>query len=114
MSVRAEHAAAADVTDIDAQFRWRGVRGKVLARQGEHAAAETLLSAAVSLIARTNWLNARAGVQLDLAEVMELAGRRDAALIALRAARDLFDAKENVVASARARDRLAALGESGP
>jgi tetratricopeptide (TPR) repeat protein len=114
MSTRAERAAAAEVTDIDAQFRWRAVRAKVLSRKGQHTAAEALMREAVSLIARTDWLNCRAGAQLDLAEVMERAGRRDAALIALRAARDLFDAKENVVASARVRDRLAALGESGP
>ena len=111
MSVRAERAAATEVRDIDAQFRWRAVRAKLLARKGEHAAAEDLMKEAVSLIARTNWLNARAGVQLDLAEVLELAGRRDDALRAIEAARALFEAKENVVAAARARDRLAALGE---
>jgi hypothetical protein len=73
-----------------------------------------LVREAVALIGPTDWLNARAGVQLDLAEVLELAGRRDEAMLAVTEALHLFEAKENVVAARRVRDRLATLGVSGP
>jgi tetratricopeptide (TPR) repeat protein len=114
MSRRAESAAASQTMDIDAQFRWRAVLGKVLAQRGEYNSAEALVREAVALIARTDWLNARASVQLDLAEVLTLAGRRDDAMLAVEEALHLFEAKENVVAAARARDRLALLGTAGP
>jgi tetratricopeptide (TPR) repeat protein len=113
MSKRAE-SAVSQTMDVDAQFRWRAVRGKVLAQRGEDSAAEALVREAVALIGPTDWLNARAGVQLDLAEVLELAGRRDEAMLAVTEALHLFEAKENVVAARRVRDRLATLGVSGP
>lgn len=76
--------------------RWNGL-----------ASTASLLRVAVALLKR-------AGVQLDLAEVLELAGRRDEAMLAVAEALHLFEAKENVVAATRVRDRLATLGVSGP
>jgi class 3 adenylate cyclase/tetratricopeptide (TPR) repeat protein len=105
-SRRAE-ALTAGQSDIDANFRWRAVRGKVLARRGEHGAAETLLTEAAAFIAGTNWLNSRAGVQMDLAEIMRLAGRDDEARAAVEEALRLYEAKENLVAATRARSQLA-------
>ena len=106
---QAEAVTARDPSDIDAQFRWRIVRAKVLAQAGEHGAAEILARDAASLIAGTDWLNARAGVQMDLAEVLELAGRGDEARAAVEEALRLYEAKENLVAATRARARLATL-----
>jgi tetratricopeptide (TPR) repeat protein len=111
MSVRAEELVARDPSDVDAQFRWRAVRAKVLARRGEYAAAEALMREAVALTADTDWLNTRANVQIDLAEVLQLAGRRDEAVAALDEALQLFEAKENVVAVRRARTRRDELAE---
>jgi class 3 adenylate cyclase/tetratricopeptide (TPR) repeat protein len=105
MSQRAEELTAQDTSDVDAQFRWRAVRAKVLAQRGESVAAETLAREAVSLTAGTDWLNARAGVHLDLAEVLHLAGRSGEALAAIDEAVHLYEAKENVVAAHRARAR---------
>jgi class 3 adenylate cyclase/tetratricopeptide (TPR) repeat protein len=107
-SKRAE-SAAADESDFDAQFRWRAVRGKVLARRGEHGAAKTFLTEAAAFIAGTNWLNSRAGVQMDVAEILQLAGRGDEARAAVEEALRLYEAKENLVAATRARSQLAAL-----
>jgi class 3 adenylate cyclase/tetratricopeptide (TPR) repeat protein len=105
VSERAEELVAQDPSDVDAQFRWRAVRAKVLAQRGEYVAAEILVREAVSLIADTEWLNARAGVHLDLAEVLQLAGRSGETLAAIDEAVHLYEAKENVVAAHRARAR---------
>jgi Flp pilus assembly protein TadD len=113
LSERVEAMAAHDLSDVDPQFRWRAVRAKVLARRGEYAAAETLAHESVSLIAHTDWLNQRANLQMDLAEVLQRAGRRDEALAAVEEAIHLFEAKENRVAATRARGRLADLSLSG-
>ena len=109
ISERAEAVTAHDPSDIDAQFRWRIVRAKVLAQGGEHGAAEALARAADSLIAGTDWLNARAGVQMDLAEILQLAARGDEARAAVEEALRLYEAKENLVAATRARSQLATL-----
>lgn len=113
MSERVEVEAARDPSDIDPQMRWRAVRAKALARRGEYATAEGLAREAVSLIAHTDWINERARVQLDLAEVLQLAGRAPAALTAVEEAIRLYDAKENQVAAARARARRLELSASG-
>ncbi len=113
ISERVEAAAVRDPSDIDLQIRWRSVRAKVLARRSEHAAAETLAREAVSLIARTDWLNDHAGVRLDLAEVLQLAGRRVDALREVEKAIELYDLKGNRVAGSNARARFAELSTSG-
>jgi class 3 adenylate cyclase/tetratricopeptide (TPR) repeat protein len=113
LSERVEAMAAHDLSDVDPQFRWRAVRAKVLARRGEYAAAETLAREAVSLIAHTDWLNQQANLQMDLAEVLQRAGRGDEARSAVEEAIHLYDVKENRVAATRARVRLADLSLSG-
>jgi class 3 adenylate cyclase/tetratricopeptide (TPR) repeat protein len=112
MSVRAEELVAVDPSDLDAQYRWRAVRAKVLARRGDYAAGEALAREAVALTAGTDWLNTRADVHLDLAEVLQLAGRSEAALSAVDEALRLYEAKENVVAARKAQARRAEL--AGP
>jgi class 3 adenylate cyclase/tetratricopeptide (TPR) repeat protein len=105
MSERAEELVARDPSDVDAQYRWRAVRAKVLARSGDRVRAEALAREAVALTAGTDWLNSRGEVQLDLAEVLQRAGRSDEALAALDEALHLFEAKENVVGARKARGR---------
>ena len=109
ISERAETVTAHDPSDLDAQFRWRAVRAKVLAQRGDFNAAESLAREAVSLIAGTQWLNTRAGVAMDLAEVLHLSGRGDEARAAVEEALRLYEAKENLVAATQARARLATL-----
>jgi tetratricopeptide (TPR) repeat protein len=105
VSERAKELTARDPSDVDAQYRWRTVCAKVLARKGEYAAAEMLAREAVALTTDTDWLNSRAEVHLDLAEVLQLAGRAEEALAAVNEALQLYEAKENVVAAQRARAR---------
>ena len=106
VSREAEAAAATDPSDFDAQFRWRAVLGKVLARRGEFDAGEAMVRAAADLIKWTEWLNMRAGVETDLAEVLLLAGREAEAIPHLKEAVRLFEQKENKVGAARVRTRL--------
>jgi class 3 adenylate cyclase/tetratricopeptide (TPR) repeat protein len=111
MSERAEELGAPDPSDRDAQFRWRAVRAKVLAQRGEYVAAEIIAREALALIENTDWLNARGGAHVDLAEVLQLAGRTDEALAELREALRLYEAKENDVAALRTRRRLEELAD---
>ena len=85
----------------------RQVRGKVLARRGEHDEAERLAREAVALAAETDMLNAHAGALIDLAEVHALAGQD--ARAALERALALYEHKGNLVLAERTRSRLAEL-----
>ncbi len=96
-----EHLASPD--DVAFQFLWRCVRGKLKARQGAIEEAESLLSAAIALIATTDQIDWQGNGLLALAEVRELAGApADAAALSERAARR-FERKGNVVSALRAR-----------
>jgi ATP/maltotriose-dependent transcriptional regulator MalT len=94
-----EEAAAED--DLDAQIRWRAVRGKLLARRGELERAEDLAREAVRLAQGTDELNLRAGIAP--AEVLCSTGASDDAATVTRDAIDLYEAKGNLVSARRAR-----------
>jgi class 3 adenylate cyclase/tetratricopeptide (TPR) repeat protein len=114
ISEQAEIAASYDPDDLDAGFRWRAVRGKVLAQRGESVAAENLIREALGLVAGTDWLNMRAQLHLDLAEILELDDRPSEATVAVQEALRLFEEKENLVAASRTRTRLAGLSRRQP
>ena len=97
---------AAWSNDIHSFILWRTTRAKVLARRGEVAAAETLAREAVAFAAGSDFLVAHADSLGDLAEVLELAGRRHEAVHALRSAIELHERKGNVLAVGQARRRL--------
>jgi tetratricopeptide (TPR) repeat protein len=92
-----EHAREADeaggADDVETQRFSLAVRGMVLARRGETAEAERLVRAALELLAPTDALVSQAEVMLDLAEVLELAGRPDEASAAARDAARLYAEK---------------------
>jgi MalT-like TPR region len=93
----------ASPADVASQFLWRCVRGKLRARQGKTDEAESLLSAAMTLIETSDQLDLQGNGLLDFAEVRELAGAPlDAAALSERAA-GLFERKGNVVSARRAR-----------
>jgi tetratricopeptide (TPR) repeat protein len=87
------------------QLLWRQARGKVLARRGELEEGERLAREAVALGAQTDLLNAHADALLDLAEVLELAGRDPRP--ELEHALALYERKGNLVMAERTRSRLA-------
>jgi class 3 adenylate cyclase/tetratricopeptide (TPR) repeat protein len=94
-----ELAATADMTS---QISWRAVRAKILARRDEFTAAEELARGAVALAEQTDGLNSQGRALIDLAEVLELAGRAGEAQPVLEQALHLFEQKGNAVAARKA------------
>jgi tetratricopeptide (TPR) repeat protein len=93
--------------DIDAQVGWRRVRAKLLARRGDLLEAERLARDAMAMIERTDYLDLRAQVGADVAEVLHLANRPEESAASLREALGVFEQKGNIAAAARLRERLA-------
>jgi tetratricopeptide (TPR) repeat protein len=100
--------------DIVTQLVSLQVRAKVLARHGATAEAERLAREAVALGARTDMLNLQAVAALDLAEVLELGGRPDAATDEVARALALFERKGNLVLANRTRIKLNELRAGTP
>jgi tetratricopeptide (TPR) repeat protein len=90
-------ADAAAEDDLFTQMRWRPVRAKVLARNGDLEAALSLAREAVECAATTDDVNAHAAALADQAEVLRLASQEDDARRALDAAVELYRLKGNVV-----------------
>jgi len=91
LALAAEEAGGAD--DIETLRLSLGVRAKVLARRGESAEAERLVRRVIELLEPTDSLTGKAEVLLDLAEVLQLSGRRNEAETAAREAAELYAAK---------------------
>ena len=103
-------AAWAVRDDTVSQAGQLGVRGRVLAGRGEHAAAEAAATQAVALSQASDEISMRGDALVDLAVVLERAGRAKDATEALREAVALYERKGNAVSAGRARatiERLA-------
>ncbi len=100
--------------DVWTQVMWRGVCGKILARQGRIDEAEALAHEAVRLVARTDLLQHHGDALVDLAEVLRLGGRLADADAAARQALELFTEKGNVVSAGQARSLVAAIASTRP
>jgi ATP/maltotriose-dependent transcriptional regulator MalT len=97
----AKEIAAAE--DTMTQAIWRGVRAKVLARDGRCEEAEVLAREAVALLEPTDLLSHRGDAMLDLADVLRTCALADEADRAARAGLGLYELKGNATAAARAR-----------
>jgi tetratricopeptide (TPR) repeat protein len=95
--------------DAITQVLWRMVKGQVLARRGEHAAAEQLARDAAGLADATDHVLARGDTYLALGQVLEHGGKTDEAVAAIEHAVALFRAKGEVPMAGRAASRLADL-----
>jgi DNA-binding SARP family transcriptional activator len=95
--------------DIPAQFAWRAITAKLLARDGAFEAAEAMAVEAVALADSTDSPCQRGEVLLDLAEVRRLADRPEQAAETVERAVRQFELKGDRPSSARARDVLAEL-----
>ena len=100
-TIVAERIAAED--DVHAQMTWRSVRAKVLAHRGEVGQAVPLAEAAAMLAGSTDGLNARAKVESDLGDVLQVAGRASEAARAFTRAAALYERKGNIVGATRVR-----------
>ncbi len=106
---RARETGASD--DVATQSQWRCVRGRVLARRGQHAEAERFVREALARIGPTDHVNDQADTFRYLAEVLELAGRDPRP--ELERALALYEAKGNVVMAERTRAKLEDLRPAG-
>jgi ATP/maltotriose-dependent transcriptional regulator MalT len=104
-------AAAAAPDDVLIGVLWRGVRAKLLAEQGEAAAAEALARQACAIAATTDLLWVHADAMLDLAEVLRLGDRAQEAAAAAQAGLALYAQKGHVVGATQARALLVDLTE---
>jgi hypothetical protein len=93
----------AAVEDLSTQVIWRGVRAKLLARQGRSDEGAALALDAVRLVTPTDLLTRQGDALLDLAEVLRLADRPAEADAAAGEARRRYVQKGNVVSAERAR-----------
>jgi hypothetical protein len=100
--------------DVQSETDWRMVKAKVLARRGESHMAEELAREAIAFVEQSDFLPVHAGALMDLAEILLLAGRPGEVGPAVEEAIRLYEQKGNVVAAAKARTQLEALGRRKP
>jgi DNA-binding SARP family transcriptional activator/tetratricopeptide (TPR) repeat protein len=100
---------ASHLNDVFANIAWRPVRAKALARRGEFEAADSLMAETLAYARGSDFLNAHGDALLGLAEIMQLAGRPRSAVPSVEQAIALFEQKENVVSTRRARTLLGQL-----
>jgi tetratricopeptide (TPR) repeat protein len=100
-----EHPAHSPI----AEAHWRQGAALVHAHRGEQAEAERLASEAVAKTRMTDSPRRQADAFCDLAEVLEVAGRREDALAAWQEALDRYERKGVIPLARRVRERLAAL-----
>jgi class 3 adenylate cyclase/tetratricopeptide (TPR) repeat protein len=92
--------------DAEAQVGLRRVRAKLLAERGDVDQAEGVAREAVARAEAIDYLDARAHVLADFAEVLALEGKSDEATNAFGQAAALYERKGNLVMAARTRERL--------
>ena len=102
-----EELAATD--DLITQVIWRGARARIVAKRGYAEDAERLAREAVRLAELTDFVNTRADAWIDLAQVLQEAGRLDEAGAAVSEGLRLYTEKGNTVAVTRTRSWLDAL-----
>ena len=106
----AEDCAATD--DASAQFSWRALQAKALARRGALSEADALARKAVEIGAATDALTQHAQVLLAFGEVLRLEGHGQEAGEAIEDAIRLLERKGNIVSSRKARSSLLELARA--
>jgi tetratricopeptide (TPR) repeat protein len=99
---------AARANDVHSQIMWRAIRAKVLARRGEFGTAERLAREAIAFATDGDFLLAHGDALMDLAEVLELAGRHEESAEAVEEAIRFYELKGSVVSAEKARSQLEA------
>jgi tetratricopeptide (TPR) repeat protein len=92
--------------DLLAQVVTQGLLARILAARGQLAEAEELARSAVTLAARTDFLNQHGDALLELAGVLAETRRTREARAAVDEALGLYERKGNLIAAARARQQL--------
>ena len=98
--------------DPAAQSSWRQVAARVAAHRGEHAEAERLAQEALTYSHKTDSPQVQGDAYHALAEVLQVAGRRDEAAAAWHEALDRYERKGIIPLARRTRERLSALQDT--
>jgi predicted ATPase len=101
-----------DEHDPVTQSFWRQVAALVAAHRGEHAEAERLAREALTYSLKTGAPRLQGDAYYDLAEVLQVAGRREEAAAAWHQALDHYESKGIIPLARRTRERLSALQET--
>ena len=97
-----------DNDDVITQVQWRQERARVLARRGDHVAAQELAREAVARVEQTDMSWSRGEAFGALADVLELSGDANGASAALERALAEYEQKGVIPAIERTQGRLAA------
>jgi tetratricopeptide (TPR) repeat protein len=101
--------------DVQANILWRGTRARILARRGRLDAAQALAAEAVAFAAQSDFLETHGDALVDLADVLQFAGRGVDARAALKRAVELYEQKGHVIAAATTRNLIGGgLGVTSP
>jgi hypothetical protein len=95
-----------DEIDAVTQALWRQAEALAEAARGRLADAESLTREALATMERTDSLNWQGDAFCDLAQVLELEGRRKEAAAALEQALERYERKKNLAMAAQVRPRL--------
>ena len=98
-SLSTESSPAESVTS---QALWRAATALVLVNREQHREAEQLLREAVRMVP-SDMLNLRAGLHVDLADILLTAARPKSAIPVIKKAASLYERKGNVVGARHAR-----------
>jgi tetratricopeptide (TPR) repeat protein len=113
----ATHAAFCEAiaapSDVYSQYLWRGIKGKLLARDGAGNDGVDLAQTGVDESRKSDDIEGQGNAQLFLAEANAAAGRTEDAIRSAKEACALFEAKGNVISARRARE-FAATGVAEP
>ncbi|HMG98098.1 MAG TPA: AAA family ATPase [Gaiellales bacterium] len=99
-------AKLAATGDLLTQVLWRGVQARVLARRGRLDGAEEFAREAVALAEQTDFVVYRGDALVDLAHVLQDAGRTEEAAAAAAGGLQLHEHKGNLVTAAKIRTDL--------
>jgi class 3 adenylate cyclase/predicted ATPase len=103
-------AEIAAPSDVYSQYLWRGIRGKLLARDGAADAGIQLAASGVTETRASDDIEGQGNALMFLAEAQAAAGRSEDAVRSAEEARGLFEAKGNIVSAGRAGDLVALAG----
>ena len=101
-----------DPEDAATQVAWRAAMALVSSARGQHAEAERLAREAVAWAERTDGLRHHGDAYFDLGQILEAAGKPEAAAVAYRDALERYERKQIIPLARRVRDRLSALQET--
>jgi len=89
--------------DFDAQYRWRALRAKIHARNGDVPEAETIARESVRIVQQSDSPVEQADALLALVAVLRQSGRSDESLPITAQALQLYEAKGDLVSAERIR-----------